>query len=278
MAGTDHSVILDRLIEMIKANSTLWTDDVKLKAGKLLAVKFGEPEYDTLDARQIPYCYVATPSNRMEDTRESFGSSVSGTSQPYQSTYQIGVVCQNNKTEDTQRQLYGFLKTIRDVIEANPRLGDPANIATDTKVARTRIVSVERLVSQRGKEKDLGLITIQCQLLSQFTMDIAGLTGIPLLSKPVEREIEITENIYDTARIRKTVSPISETHFFVAEIEYVESVVSTLRTQKRARTTIPFTITRPSGDTVQNGRIVEISNGAGFDQLETAVIQIEIFH
>ena len=183
MAGTDHSVILDRLIEMIKANSTLWTEDTEQKTGKLLAVKFGEPEYEKLDARQMPYCYVATPSNRLEDTRNSFGSSVSGIQQPYQSTYQIGVICQNNKTEDTQRQLYSFLKIIRDVIESNPRLGDPVDITTDTKVIRTRIISSERLASQRGKEVDLGIITIQCQIATQLELSIGTIADMSVFSE-----------------------------------------------------------------------------------------------
>jgi len=119
---------------------------------------------------------------------------------------------------------------------------------------------------------------LQCQIGSGFTLDIAGFSGIPLISKPVENEVQTFENLYDKARVRKGTAPINETHSFFAEMEYVEAQVSALRTQKRNRAVISATLTRPSGTTVYSGKLVEISNAATFDQLETVIIRFEVIH
>ena len=271
MAGTDHSIILDRLIEMIRADATLWTDDLALKKGKLLAVKFGEPEYNTLDARQMPYCYVATPSNMMEDTRNSFGSSAPGTSQPYQSTYQIGVVCQNNKTEDTQRQLYNFLKIIRDVIEANPRLGDPGDITTDTKVIRTRISSVERLVAQRGKETDIGIITIQCHVGPQSTATVTGGLVLDLLSFNAPEGFNFDENLTDDQL--RCVDPSSDRGSWLLEYENTPTNDAAIRAILGTIGT--FTLTRFGVSRIIKVAYITITPSARLDEIERAVLHLE---
>ena len=268
MASIDFAGDINRIIAILSADTTLNDDAMR-------DIKFGESDYLAYD-EPAPYILV-TATNSPFRTRDSFGVGEGSADPQHTAQYLIKIIVSTNNSENAERDLFGFVKQVTDILKANPRLKEPVGL-TDPKCIRSFIFDVPLDANQRGKEKLIAVIGIQCQVGSPFTIDIAGLSGISLISKPVERETENVENIYDTARIRKTVSPISETHFFAAEIEYIESVVSTLRTQKRARTTIPFTITRPSGNTVQNGRIVEISNGAGFDQLETAVIQIEIFH
>ena len=273
MASPDYSGDINRIIAILKADTAIYTSPVI--SGKLREIYFGEDSHQKHD-RAMPYATVTT-SQRPFLTEDKFGIGEGSTDPQITVQYSIKVFTKEGRPQRAEATLYDFVNKIVTALKTNPRLRNPVGL-TDPKCIRSFILDIIPLSDKRGHEIQGAEITIQCQVGTGFTIDIAGLSGITLVSKPVERETEITENIYDTGRIRKTVSPITETHVFAAEIEYVESVVSALRTQKRARTTIPFTVTRPSGNTIQNGRIVEISNGAGFDQLETAIIQIEIFH
>jgi hypothetical protein len=111
----------------------------------------------------------------------------------------------------------------------------------------------------------------------ESTITIGSLTDIPFLDKPAERETEINENVYNTARQRKALSPITDTHSFLGEIENTKTRIDELRTLKRARAVISgITYKRPGvADEVFTGKVVEISNGAPFNNIETIVFQIE---
>ena len=182
----------------------------------------------------------------------------------------------NGKPQKAEELLYGFINSIVARLKANPRLREPVGL-TDPKCIRS-FVNIDPDRDTIGKEIQGATVILTCQIGSEFTLDIAGFSGIPLLSKPIERETETTENVYNTANVRKAISPVSEIHSFLAELEYIESQVAEFRTQKRNRAIMTITLTRPSGNTVYSGKLVEISNGASFDQIETVTILFEVIH
>lgn len=113
---------------------------------------------------------------------------------------------------------------------------------------------------------------------SVITWSTTGLIDIPILNK-LERETEINENIYNTARIRKNASPITETHSIFLDLESTESRLSQMRTLKRNRESISHTLKRPNqSDEVFNAKIVQISNPAPFENIERITIQLERFN
>ena len=275
MTSPDYKGDIDRIIEILKHAANGLFPAVSIGDGKLRKILFGEDSHKINDD-SFPYALVTTPT-RPFATQDRFGIG-DGSADPQISVqYVIKVFAKEGRPQKAEELLYGFINKIVTILKANPRLKEPVGL-TDPKCIRSFILDVVPIPDKRGQEIQGAEIVIQCQIGTGFTIDIAGFSGVSLVSKPVERETEITENIYDTARVRKTVSPIAETHVFFAEIEYMESIVSALRTQKRNRTIISTTLTRPSGATVYSGKIVEISNGAGFDQLETATIQFEVIH
>lgn len=114
------------------------------------------------------------------------------------------------------------------------------------------------------------------EIIGDYTLTLPGLAGMKVLNKPLERETEITEDIFDDTRVRKDVAPISETHSFFAEIEYTTARRDAIRTLKDARSKISVTLARPSGTDIFNGKIVDMSYGATYSLNETIVIQIEV--
>ena len=268
MTSIDFAGDIDRIIAILRNDTTL-NDTIR-------EIKFGESDYLEYN-EPAPYILVTVPNSPFK-TRDSFGIGEGSIDPQHSVQYLIKIIADSAKdAEVVERELYGYIKQVTDILKANPRLKDP-DTNDDPKCIRSFIFDVPLDADKRGKEGLVATIGIQCQVGSEFTLDIAGFTGIPLISKPIEREIQTTENIYNTARIRKGVAPVNETHSFFAEIEYIEAHVSALRTQKRNRAVISATLTRPSGTTVYSGKLTEISNGASFDQLETVTIRFEVIH
>ena len=273
MTSPDYKGDIDRIIEILKADTAIYTSPVT--SGKLREIYFGEDSGEIHD-HGMPYALVTTTKTPFL-TNDQFGIGDSSADPQITVQYIIKVFAKEGRPQKAEELLYGFVNKIVTRLKANPRLKEPVGL-TDPKCIRSLILDVVPIPDKQGQEIQGAEILMQCQIGSGFTIDIAGFSGISLVSKPVERETEFTENIYDTSRVRKHISPIAETHVFFAEIEYVESIVSALRTQKRNRAIISATLTRPSGATAYSGKIVEISNGAGFDQLETAIMQFEVIH
>lgn len=267
MASLDFAGDIDRIIAILQNNTTL-NDAMR-------EIKFGESNYLKYD-EPAPYILVTVPNSPFK-TRDSFGIGEGSTDPQHTAQYLIKIIVDSNNAENAERELYGYIKQVTDILKANPRLKEPVAV-NDPKCIRSFLFDMPIDASKRGQERIIATVGIQCQIGSEFTLDIAGFSDIPLISKPIERETESTENIYDTAKIRQGASPINEIHSFFAEIEYVEAQVSALRTQKRNRAVISTTLNRPTGATVYSGKLTEISNGASYDQLETVTILFEVIH
>lgn len=267
MASIDFEGDIDRIIAILQNNTAL-NDAVR-------EIKFGESNYLKYD--EPAPCILVTVPNSPFKTQDSFGIGDGSTDPQHTAQYLIKIIVSSKNSENAERELYDYIKQVTDILRANPRLKEPV-ASNDPKCFRSFLFDVPLDAGKRGQERLIATIGIQCQIGSEFTLDIAGFTGIPLISKPIERETESTENIYDTARIRKGMSTIAEIHSFLAEMEYIEAQVAAFRTQKRNRAVISMTLNRPSGTTVYSGKLVEISNSASFDQLETVTILFEVIH
>lgn len=111
---------------------------------------------------------------------------------------------------------------------------------------------------------------------AQMTLTLPGLADMPLLDKPIERETETNEIVYDSALNRKALSPISDVHVFLAEIEYTEARMTQIRLLKRARSVIIATLKRTGmADEVMTGKISQISDVAPYENISTITIQID---
>jgi len=110
---------------------------------------------------------------------------------------------------------------------------------------------------------------------ADMLLSLPGLANMQMLAKPVEREIEGTEDIFDVTRTRTRVAPTGDGHSFFAEVEYTQTRLNTMRSLKAAHTKISCTISRAGVDEVFNGYLTEMSHGSGYSEIETIVVRIE---
>ena len=114
------------------------------------------------------------------------------------------------------------------------------------------------------------------QVILQMTVDFPSLAGMPLLNKPVARETEAYESIYNDTRDRKALGPTGDTRVEFFEVEYTDARMSQLRTTKATRAATTVTINRPSGAEVLTGRIADLSHGGDIGGVETITITYEV--
>ena len=197
-------------------------------------------------------------------------------------TVEIIIFLKYNFKLDTETQnLFDIENEINTLLKA-ATLSNEVELSSSFRWTRTQILNNPHDV--HGIQSTLRLTINEVKSTSGLgniggasTITIGSLTDIAFLDKPAERETEINENVYNTARQRKALSPITDTHSFLGEIEYTKTRIDELRTLKRSRDVItPITYKRPGvADEVFTGKVIEISNGAPFNNIETIVFQIE---
>lgn len=115
------------------------------------------------------------------------------------------------------------------------------------------------------------------QVVHDMTVDFPSLSGMKLLNKPVERETEGMESIYNTARVRKEMGPTGDTRTWYGEVEYTDTRMTQLRSDKVARSKISFTVNRASGAEALSGKIISVDHGGSLETVETITIVVEVY-
>ena len=272
MVTIDNTKNINRIIAKIKADTNLY-DSGKTK-GKLRDVTFGDPENnDKMSVPQLPYLYVTTMSS-LQTTRRDIGITSSENARQLNVQYELVIVAKSDaRSSDAQKQIYDIIKNLITLTQADPKFTDP-DTSLDPIFSRSVISDIPYEEATRGKLLISVSIILLATIGEAFSLDISGFTDIPLIGKPIEREIETTEDIFNTARERKGTSPISEIHSFFAVMQYDSAVLAALRTSKRARAVISATLHRPTSNESFNGKITEVLNGtANFDDIETVSIR-----
>lgn len=124
---------------------------------------------------------------------------------------------------------------------------------------------------------DLASTTGVGQVVHDMRVSFPNLPTMKLLSKPVERESEPMESIYNDARLRVEVAPTGDSRTWYGEIEYTDARMTELRSQKNARTKINFTVHRASGDEALSGKITSVDHGGQLSEVETITIAVEVY-
>ena len=227
-------------------------------------------------AQQRFYPSIEVINVNPEGSRESFDITQDV------NTVEIRVFVKYNFKLDTETQNLHDIETQISTLLKAASLSNNLELASSFRWARTQILDNPHNV--HGIQSTLRLTITEVKSTSGLgniggssTISLGALSDIPFLDKPAERETEINENIYNTARQRKALSPITDVHTFLGEIEYTKARMDELRTLKRNKAVItPITYKRPGvADEVFSGKIVEISNPAPFNNIETIIFQIE---
>lgn len=276
MVTVDHNKNIQRIIDRIKADSNLF--DSGATVGLLRSVEFGDPANKINQAtRQIPYAYVTTASD-LQETSPEIGVSIPDNVKSVTVEYQIVVVAQaRDKQINSQKQLYDLIKSMRNMTENDPLFSDPQNPGTDPIFIRSIVNNVNWEEQTRGQLITVITMTLLATIGALFFLEIPGITDpIPLISKPVDRDIDNVEDILDDTLILKDTAPIKSKRTILAEFESTSTIISTLRTIKDNRSSDSFTITSPTGVEIVTAYVTQIESSTGFSNMETSIIQLDV--
>jgi len=276
MVVVDHNKNIQRIIDRIKADSNLF--DSGITVGLLRSVEFGDPANKINQAtKQIPYAYVTTASD-LQETSPEIGVSIPDNVKSVTVEYQIVVIAQaRDKQVNSQKQLYALTKSMRTMTENEPLFSDPANPGTDPIFIRSILNNVSWEEQTRGQLITVITMTLLATIGALFFLEIPGITNpIPLISKPIDRDIDNVEDILDDTLILKDTAPIKSKRIILAEFESTSTITSTLRTIKNNRSSNLFTITSPTGMEIVTAYVTQIESSTGFSDMETSIIQLDV--
>ena len=277
MVVVDHNFNLQRIADRIESNSTLFDNGETV--GLLRSVQFGDPPNKTYQADHMPYAYVTTASD-LQETSPQIGVSVPDNVKSVTVEYQIVIVAQaRDKQINSQKQLYDLVKNMRAMTENDPLFSDPENPGTDPIFVRSIVSDVRWDEQTRGQLVTVITMTLLATIGALFFLSIPGITDpIPLISKPVDRDIDSVEDILDDTLILKDTAVIKSKRTILAEFESTSIITSTLRTIKDGRESDSFTISSPTGDEIIQAYVTQLSSSTGFLDMETSIIQLEVIN
>ncbi len=225
----------------------------------------------------MPYAYVTTASD-LQETSPEIGVSVPDNVRSVTVEYQIVVVAQaRDRQVNSQKQLYDLIKNMRTMTENEPTFSDPDNPGTDPIFVRSIINNVNWEEQTRGQLVTVITMTLLATIGALFFLTVPGITDpIPLISKPLDRDIDNVEDILDDTLILKDTAVIKSKRTILAEFESTATITSTLRTIKDSRASDSFTITSPTGIEIVTAYVTQLSSSTGFSDMQTSTIQLDV--
>ena len=271
MVIINHAKNIQRIIDVLKSNKLTFEKNIP---GKTRQINFGDP-HDKL-AEATPYSYVTVPESLLY-THWQYGTSANQNQASVK--YEIVIVSKS------QKELLQIIQNYQTVLSADHTFADVTNTPPVDPIFEKSVISdVTREsrngLSGRGGLIEIGVITLTAQIGSNAVLsigDIVQLQDIPILDKPDETHIKNTQNIYNTARVRKGVATVNESHTFFAKVEYSRTIWEELHNLLQSHSTVSFSVTRGDDTQTRKGVITNMNNGAGYDEVETILFQIEIF-
>lgn len=275
MVVVDHNKNIQRIIDRILADSNLFDSGVTV--GLLRSVEFGDPPNKISQAKSMPYAYVTTASD-LQETSPEIGVSIPDNVRSVTVEYQIVVIAQaRDRQVNSQKQLYDLIKNMRTMTENEPTFSDPASPGTDQIFIRSIVNNVNWEEQTRGQLVTVITMTLLATIGALFFLTVPGITDpIPLISKPLDRDIDNIEDILDDTLILKDTAVIKSKRTILAEFESTGTITSTLRTIKDTRESDSFTITSPTGVEVITAYVTQLSSSTGFSDMETSTIQLDV--
>ncbi len=274
MVTVDHVKNIQRIIDVIENDSSVFDNGVT--AGLLRSVQFGDPANVTYGANAMPYAYITTATD-LQETSPQIGVSIPDNVKSVTVEYQIVVIAQaRDKQVNSQKQLYDLIKNLRTVTEGNPTFTDPTS-GDDPVFVRSIVSDVVWDQKTKGQLVTVITMTLLSTIGVLFTLTVPGITDpIPLISKPVDRDIDSVEDILDDTIILKDTAPIKSKRTITIEFESSSTNISTLRTIKLSRVSNSYTIVSPTGSETVKAYLTQLQSSTGFSDMETTVIQLDV--
>ncbi len=270
MVLVDHNKNIERIIENIKADKTLY--DNGKTTGKLRSVIFGNPENnDKLAIKAKPALFVTT-KEAIQNTSYNFGQLIQNNLKQITVEYELVLIAVSKyKSQESQKQLNILLKNLREFVANDPRFYNSEN--EDPIFSRSIINNMTWDSASRGK-----LITsVSLSLLSTigiaFSIDVPDIGNIPLLSKPNNPEGVIYSENRTQTNVNRVLTENGD--FGSLSVEYESNIA--LDTRLRNKLGFEEDIVLNSiGSRIIHVKYIDINSTAQFDQIERSVLHMEI--
>jgi len=112
----------------------------------------------------------------------------------------------------------------------------------------------------------------------QNTITIGIIADAQVYDKPIEREEDNVESVFNAANVRTKTFPINEDHQFFFVIGYTDVRATELRSLKRTRAKITAVFKRNGVSENKVGYLTVVENGAPFNSIETLDVMMEIIN
>ena len=260
MVVVDNTTNIQRIVDVITPDTNV-TGIGASTVGLLRSVEFGDPSNQTEQTFPMPYAYVTTASS-LQTSSPEIGMSIADNVKSVTVEYQIVIVAHaNDKTETSQKQLYDLIKNIR----------------THPIFVRSVINAGDWNPNTRGGLMTVIRMTLLATIGVLFTLTVPGITDpIPLISKPIDRDVDTIEDIIDDTLIIRDIAPVKSKRIIMTEFETSSTDITTLRTIKLSRASNTYTIVSPSGSEDVTAYLTQLEDSPGFSDMETTIIQLDV--
>ena len=167
----NFDIIIARLIYTLRLNKNIY--DAKLNStDKLQEIRYGDVDNQIYD-QPAPFVVVTIPDSPFS-TGDDMGSSIPDSDVQTTLLIAVKIIVDNQNSAASEKQLYHFIHEITQSIHANPRLALPDN--TDPKSIRAAVIQ-PLTFENRGKERQIAVITVQYQVGQQSSIKILNYDG-----------------------------------------------------------------------------------------------------
>lgn len=270
MVTVNHNVNIQRIIDVIKDDSTVFDDGET--EGLLREVNFGDPDSnDKKTIKQKPAVYVTTRNN-IQST--SYPSGISNNGNVNTLTVQYDVVLlaiSKEKTQKSQVQLYTLMTNLRTIFENNPTFTDPVT-SVDPIFSRSIVNETSWDTKLKGQLITSVTFTISATIGQSLIITIPGIGDLDILSDTGDDGRNNREISNDEGNTKRTKGEFVGVRFF--EYEYDTGTFNDLEDLIEADNTLDLTLQYPSGDITYTAKLEYQRQSERFDGVRTVFLQV----
>ncbi len=270
MVTVDHNVNINRIISVIKDDTTVFDDGET--EGLLREVNFGDPNNnDKKTIKQKPAVYVTTRNN-IQTTSYPHGTSNNGNVNTLTVQYDVILLAvSKEKTEKSQVQLYTLMTNLRTLFENNPTFTDPANPGTDPIFSRSIVNETSWDPKLKGQLITSITFTIIATIGQSLIVTIPGFGDLDIISDTGDDGRNNSEIANDEGNTKRTKGEFVGVRFF--EYEYDTSTFESIEDLIVADNALDLTLQYPSGDVTYTAKLEYQRQAERFDGVRTVFLQ-----
>lgn len=270
MVTVDHNVNIQRIIDVIKGDSTVF--DNGETDGLLRSVEFGDPPNNEIKHFAMPYAYVTTKTN-IQSTSYPQGIQNSGNVNTLTVMYDVVIVAQaRDQAVNSQKQLYSLMTNLRTVLNDNPTFTDPDDPGEDPIFSRSIVNESTWNSKTKGQQITSITFTIIATIGESLVITIPTFGDLNIISDTGDDGRNNTVIPNDEGNTKRTKGEFVGVRFF--EYEYDTTTFNGLETLIEADSSLDLVLKYPSGNVTYPAKLEYQRQSERFDGVRTVFLQV----